>query len=145
MTRGNYMIYKMHRDEEDVVTLFFLPDDSLRRVTERLMKLKSMRDSGYKPMGVAYVDKETYLNLRLNETVKDCCEMDTQEQDLRAKYRLGLVDFDVAMQTLEMMRDYKWTCMKKLSMQVRRLIREDFTIYNETAIQLFNMYQRELL
>lgn len=146
MTRGNYMIYKMVRkDPEDKVTLFFLPDDSLRRVLERQLQLASMKEQGYLIMGIAYVDKETYLNQRLNETVEEYCYMDMQEQQTKRDYRFGMIDRDVAIKTLEMIQDHKWTLLKVMASQIRRLMREDFDVENEIAIQLYDQYVKAIL
>lgn len=145
-TRGNYMIYKMVRkDPEDKVTLFFLPDDSLRRLLERHLELASMKEQGYLIMGIAYVDKATYLNQRLNNTVEEYLYMDREEQDVRFKLKFHEMDRDVAIKTLEMIQDHKWTLLKKLGSQVRRLIREDFDVENEIAIQLYDQYLKALL
>lgn len=145
-TRGNYMIYKMVRkDPEDKVTLFFLPDDSLRRLLERRLELASMKEQGYLIMGIAYVDKATYLNQRLNNTVEEYLYMDREEQDVRFKLKFHEMDRDVAIKTLEMIQDHKWTLLKKLGSQIRRLIREDFDVENEIAIQLYDQYLKALL
>jgi len=146
MTRGNYMIYKMYRkNPEDKVTLFFLPDDSLTRFLERRLELASMKDRGYLVMGIAYVDKETYLNQRLNETVEEYCYMDKQEQETKRDYKAGRISREVAITTLEMIQDHKWTVLKRLSQQIRRMIREDFDVENEIAIQLYDQYVKAIL
>lgn len=146
MTRGNYMIYKMvRRDPEDKVTLFFLPDDSLRRVLERQLQLASMKEQGYLTIGIAYVDKETYLNQRLNETVKEYLYLDESEYDTKMKYRRGEITRETALKTLEMINDHEWTLLKVMASQIRRLIREDFDVENEIAIQLYDKYCKALL
>ena len=101
--RGNYMIYKLQRENpEDMVTKFFLPDDSLSRYFNRLAELSQMRENGYLVMGIAYVDKQTYLNERLNETVREYLYMDNSEEDTKWKYRCGEMTREVALKTLEM-------------------------------------------
>lgn len=140
------MIYKMvRRDPEDKVTLFFLPDDSLRRVLERQLQLASMKEQGYLTIGIAYVDKETYLNQRLNETVKEYLYLDESEYDTKMKYRRGEITRETALKTLEMINDHEWTLLKVMASQIRRLIREDFDVENEIAIQLYDKYCKALL
>lgn len=144
--RGNYMIYKLQRENpEDMVTKFFLPDDSLSRYFNRLAELSQMRENGYLVMGIAYVDKQTYLNERLNETVREYLYMDNSEEDTKWKYRCGEMTREVALKTLEMINDHKWTLLKVMASQIRRLMREDFDVDNEIAIQLYDQYVKAIL
>lgn len=144
--RGNYMIYKLQRENpEDMVTKFFLPDDSLSRYFNRLAELSQMRENGYLVMGIAYVDKQTYLNERLNETVREYLYMDNSEEDTKWKYRCGEMTREVALKTLEMINDHKWTLLKVMASQIRRLMGEDFDVDNEIAIQLYDQYCKALL
>lgn len=144
--RGNYMIYKLQRENpEDMVTKFFLPDDSLSGYFNRLAELSQMRENGYLVMGIAYVDKQTYLNERLNETVREYLYMDNSEEDTKWKYRCGEMTREVALKTLEMINDHKWTLLKVMASQIRRLMREDFDVDNEIAIQLYDQYCKALL
>lgn len=140
------MIYKLQRENpEDMVTKFFLPDDSLSRYFNRLAELSQMRENGYLVMGIAYVDKQTYLNERLNETVREYLYMDNSEEDTKWKYRCGEMTREVALKTLEMINDHKWTLLKVMASQIRRLMREDFDVDNEIAIQLYDQYCKALL
>ena len=104
-----------------------------------------MKEKGYLIMGIAYVDKATYLNQRLNNTVEEYLYMDREEQDVRFKLKFHEMDRDVAIKTLEMIQDHKWTLLKVLGSQIRRLIREDFDVENEIAIQLYDQYLKALL
>lgn len=140
------MIYKLQRENpEDMVTKFFLPDDSLSMYFNRLAELSQMRENGYLVMGIAYVDKQTYLNERLNETVREYLYMDNSEEDTKWKYRCGEMTREVALKTLEMINDRKWTLLKVMASQIRRLMREDFDVDNEIAIQLYDQYCKALL
>lgn len=140
------MIYKLQRENpEDMVTKFFLPDDSFSRYFNRLAELSQMRENGYLVMGIAYVDKQTYLNERLNETVREYLYMDNSEEDTKWKYRCGEMTREVALKTLEMINDHKWTLLKVMASQIRRLMREDFDVDNEIAIQLYDQYCKALL
>lgn len=139
------MIYKFYNKEtEDIVTEFFLPSDSLRRVAERLLTIQSYKEKGYLVMGVVYVDKESYLNARLNDTVEEYVYMDRQEQDTKRKFRMGQMNEDTAWKTLEMIQDHKWTLLKRIHMQIRRMVREDFTVENEIALMLHDEYLKAI-
>lgn len=135
------MIYKLYNAGiNDLHTEFFLPDADLKRVGYRLLTLASLKEKGYEVIGLIKVDKETYLNARLSDTVQEYLYLDREENETRAQYRKGLVKPEVALKTLEMIQDMKWTLLKKLSFQIRRLIREDFEVYNEVALQLYDQY-----
>lgn len=145
MTNG-YMIYKLYNSElGDMHTEFFLPDRDLKRVGYRLMTLASLKEKGYNVVGLLKVDRETYLNARLTETVTEYLYMDKEEVDTKVKFKCGMMSADVALKTLEMIQDRKWTLLKVLAMQVRRLMREDSDIRNEVALQLYDQYLKAML
>ena len=140
------MIYRFYNKElDDMITEFFLPDDCLRRVAERLLTIQCHKEKGYLVMGVIYVDKESYLNARLNDTVEEYLYMDRQERDVKANYRRGDMNQDVAIKTLEMIQDHKWTILKRIHLQIRRMNREDFSVNNEIALMLHDEYLKAIL
>ena len=143
---GNYMIYKMYCKElNDMVTLFFLPENSLRRLYERQVTIASYKDVGYKVAGILYVDRESYLNARLTDTVEEYLDNDIEEQLVKEDYRFGKITCEVALQKLELIQDYKWTLLKKIHKQVNRLISEDFVVENEVALMLNDEYLKAIL
>ena len=145
MTRGDYMIYKFYNKElDDMQTEFFLPDTSLRRLAERLLTIQCLKERGYLVMGVVYVDKESYLNARLNSTVEEYLYMDRQEQDTKMKFRTGQMSQDVAWKTLEMIQDHKWTLLKTIHLQIRRMVKDDFSVENEIALMLHDEYLKAI-
>jgi hypothetical protein len=139
--KGNYMIYKLVKSTGEEETLFYLPEndeDRLRRMAYRLLELKQYKSNGYEVFGILYVDKETYLNARLDYRVKQYCQLDLDERKTREeKYKYNP---EVYFQTMQMIQDMKWTALKTISMLVRRLIREDLDIHNEIGIQLYDQY-----
>lgn len=144
--RGNYMIYRLYNKElSDYVTEFFLPDDCLKRMMTRLLTIQSYKEKGFEIAGILYVDKEAYLNARLNNTVEEYLYEDRLEQETRYKFRTGQMTRDVYLDTMKLIQDYKWTCLKKIDMQIRRLIREDFSVENEIALQLYDQYLKAML
>lgn len=146
MRHGNYMIYRFYSKEmNEYVTEFFLPDTDLRRRAFRLATIASLKEKGYRVAGILYVDKEAYLNARLADTVQEYLCMDNQEQEVKSSYRKGLMTSDVAVKTLEMIQDRKWTLLKCIYSQVRRLVREDFTVENEMALVLYDEYLKAIL
>lgn len=139
--KGDYMIYKLVKSSGEEETLFYLPEtdeDRLKRKVYRLLDLQSYKSQGYEVFGVLYVDKETYLNARLDYRVKEYCQLDRAEQETRAnRYSY---DPDTYFQTMQMIQDSKWCTLKTIGMIVRRLLREDFDIHNEIGIQLYDQY-----
>lgn len=139
MKFGNYEVVKLRR-EDSVITEYFLPRTSLERKLDRWSRMNELKNNGYSVLAIVFVDKETYLNMRINDTVGDYCSQDKLEQEYRVKYRHGEVNRDVYIDTMKAIQDYKWTCLKKLDMQMRRLFREDFDCWNEIAIQLYDQF-----
>ena len=146
MKTGKYMIYKFYNSGTDTYeTEFFLPDDTFQRTLYRLLTIASYKEKGSRIAGVLYVDKESYLNARLNATVEDYIYEDQMEQETRRKYKCGQLDREVYLDTLNMIQDFKWTCLKKIYKQIRRMVREDFDVENEIALQMYDMYLQEIL
>lgn len=145
MKNGSYMIYKMINTKGEEETLFFLPEvdeDKLKRKLARLLEVQNYKNNGYSVFGILYVDKETYLNARLDYRVKEYCQLDIAEQETRGrKYQMTP---EVYFQTMQMIQDSKWTCLKTISMTIRRLVREDFDVYNEIGLQLYDQYLRAM-
>ena len=146
----DYMIYKLENTSTaDEVMSFYLPErgddcnDLFRRKVKRILDLRSYKNSGYIITGVLYVDKETYLNARLDAVVADYCKTDKHEQEVRLNRHM--YKSETLHTTLEMIQDYKWTCLKQLSSLVRRLQREDFDINNEIALMLYDKYLESIL
>lgn len=144
MKKGDYIIYKLINSNDEEVILFFLPekntDEVLKRKTYRLLTLQSYKSQGYSVYAVAYVDKETYLNAKLDERVKEYCYVDKYEQEFRANK--DQYTSDCYFDTIQCCQDSKWTSLKQISMIIRRLIREDFDIYNEIGLMLYDQYMK---
>ena len=144
MKFGDYEVVKL-RLEDSVITEYFLPMTSLERKLDRWSRMNELKSSGYVVLATVFVDKETYLNLRINDTVGDYCYQDKLEQEYRVKYRHDEIDREVYIDTMKAIQDYKWTCLKKLDMQMRRLFREDFDCYNEIAVQLYDQFLKGIM
>ena len=133
------MIYKVRRpQEDDDVREFFLPEKCLIDKLQRLKTLSEYSKNGYVCAGFVAVDKETYLNARLNETVKEYCDNEAYRRDTQERYYQNSLSNKVYFETMRLIDDFKWTCLSKLEQQVRRLVREDFTVQNEIALQLYD-------
>ena len=146
MKTGKYMIYSFYSKENNTYEKeFFLPDENLQRKLYRLSKIASYKEKGSQIAGVLYVDKESYLNARLNATVEDYIYEDQMEEEVRKKFRRGQIDKDVYIETLGLIQDFKWTCLKKINTQIHRMVREDFDVENEIALQLYDQYLQAIL
>ena len=139
----DYMIYRLENaDIEDAIFKFFLPErgseceDLIRRKIWRHHQINECKSQGYIVTGVMYVDKETYLNARLNEVVKDYCYLDRIEQEERAT----IYSREVLRQTMAIIHEQKMSKMKVIASLVRRLHSEDLDVHNEIAIMLYDRY-----
>lgn len=145
MKMGDYEVVKLYSTELGYTTEFFLPNNTLERKLSRRITLSDRKSAGYAIVAIAYVDEETYINLRINETIEDYCYEDRLEQEYRVKYRHGEIDREVYIDTMKSIQDYKWTCLKKLDMQMRRLFRKDYECYNEIAVQLYDQFLKGIM
>lgn len=143
---GDYMIYKFYnRNIDDMATEFFLPDESLARYFKRLATIQSYKENCYQIAGILYVSQEAYLNARLTSYVEEYCYLDAKERETRRQYRRNELDAEVALKTIEMYEDSKWTKLKQISSVVRRLINNDYDVENEIALQLYDQYVKAML
>ena len=146
MKTGKYMIYKFYSEETNTYsTEFFLPDDTFQRTVYRLLTIASYKEKGSQIAGVLYVDKESYLNARLNLTVEEYIDNDRYEQEVRQQYRRGQMKREVYLDTMKCTQDLKWSYLKKVDMQIRRILREGFDVENEIALQLYDLYLQAIL
>lgn len=139
MTNG-YSIFKFRRpQEEEIVTLFFLPCKDIVDKIARDRELKSMVDNGYMCAGFVNVDRETYLNARIDETVRQFCENERFRTECVERFSAGGMSLKTFTDTMRLVDDFKWTCLTKIDMQVRRVLnREGFDVRNEIALQLYD-------
>ena len=146
MKTGKYMIYKFYSEETNTYsTEFFLPDDTFQRIVYRLLTIASYKEKGSQIAGVLYVDKESYLNARLNLTVEEYIDNDRYEQEVKQQYRRGQMKREVYLDTMKCTQDLKWSYLKKVDMQIRRILREGFDVENEIALQLYDLYLQAIL
>lgn len=141
MRAGRYVIVKMTKGDEQV-TLFFLPDD---KKSVRKSQIRSYEVDGYAFLAEAHVDKETYLNERLNIRVREYCDADKYEQYIREQCRKQEMKPDVFWDTMRCCQDNKWTSLMQIDMLVRRLARNDFDVQNEIALQLVDQYRQAVI
>ena len=93
MKTGKYMIYKFYnRGTDTYETEFFLPDDTFQRIAYRLLTIASYKEKGSQIAGVLYVDKESYLNARLNLTVEEYIDNDRYEQEVKQQYKDEIIE-----------------------------------------------------
>ena len=136
----NYMIYKFRLpQQEEVLTGFFLPDKTWLDKIERVKRIAEIRAEGYICSGFVRVNKETYLNARLEETVKEFCSNENYREKVLHEYQVEkTMTSQVFFDTMRLIDDFKWTCLQKIQMQVRRLINSGLDVWNEIALQLYD-------
>ena len=78
-------------------------------------------------------------------TVEDYLCMENQEREVKLSYRSGNMTSDVAVKTIEMIQDQKWTLLKVLYSQVRRIVRNGYVVENEMALALYDEYLKAIL
>lgn len=149
--RGNYMIYKLiNCNNGEELLKFYLPEkgepfkERIRRQLGRQIDLSSLLEEGYQVYGILYVTKDVYLNARLDAIVKDYCLADNYERETREKYRRGKISYDVAIETLTLLQDQKWSYLKRINKMIGRMTMEDIDIENEIALMLNDEYLKAI-
>lgn len=145
MKTGDYKVITLEHPEMGFLTEFFTPRKDLRALAHMALTIADDLERGYKIVSILRVDKETYLNLRINNVVDEYTYQDQTERNIRASYYRGEVSLKVMKETIFQCESYKGTCLRRLDRLLGRLEREDFDCYNELAIELYNMYLNPLL
>lgn len=129
----NFLMYNLMNEKGEEETLFFPPRSEDSKIKQELDHYKNC---GYIITGVLKLDKEDYLNARLNCYVKEYCQLDLDEK--RFKKTVTNTSLEVIFSTLELMQQNKETKAKQIGMAIRRLINCGFSINNELAIAIYN-------
>ena len=138
---GKYMIYRMYnRGTKENLTVFFPPDTDLFTLMLRKQRLNELKSNNFIVCGILYVNEETYLNAKINETVNDYLYTDRQEATYREKYFRGDISFDCFAETMSLVSEHKWTVLRVLNSQMRRAWRRDYAVENEMAHILYNYH-----
>lgn len=141
MKSGDYVIIKMVKDGE-TTTLFFLPDSLRLKIN---YTVRCYEKDGYSFLAEAHVDRETYLNEKLNDKVRKYCEADKQEQYIREQYRQNLITSDMFYDAISFCQNDKWVMLRLIERLIRKCAKEDLDVYNEIAIQLVDQYRQAIV
>ena len=145
MKTGDYKVITLEHPKMGFLTEFFTPRKDFKALAYMALTRADDLEKGYKIVSILRVDKETYLNLKINNVVDDYTYQDQNERDIISSYSRGEVSLKVMKETIFQCESYKGTCLRRLDILLGRLEREDFECYNELAIELYNMYLSPLL
>ncbi len=145
MKVGKYQVHKLFNPTKGYVIEYFPPTESLIQKASRNLRISFLKNEGYVPVGIIYVDEETFINLLINEAVDEYLFEDSREQELKKTYSFhyGAVD-ERYVDQVQIVRERKWTIQKKLNGYMKDLIHKDYQCYNEVAIQLNDQWLRNL-
>lgn len=151
--KKTYKIYRMeNRKINDEVLKFYLPEEgvpskiALKRKAGRLLELHDLKKKGYVITAEILVNREDYLNTRLNVAVADYCKLDNEERQMKtlSSYWVHKLTNKSLCADLEPIVESKRVCLKRIVSLVRRLNNEDLDIRNEVAIMLYDQYVRDI-
>ena len=138
MKQGNFRVYKLTK-ADDTTTVYFPDVDTVAKRVKVARRIAEYNKEGYKVLCVLYVDKETFLNLRIDETVHSIVQADRDEQEIRRRFAEREMSKSVYAESMSANAEWRNTCMKKLEKQMKRLMfYEDMECHNEIAVELFN-------
>ena len=145
MKEKRFYIYEMtHESAGDTQHLFFPPDVDCRDTIYRVAQVHDMTKAGYELDTLMMVDRETYLNVRLEHRVCEYLDNDSYEQETKRRWRDREITDKVALETLTMIQEHKATIMKQMGMLIRRCQRFDYDIDSELALALYDSYLKDL-
>lgn len=141
-----HMVYKMiNLSTGENITLYFLPDDDWERKLRRQTALTAYKLDGFVVKAFAYATKEEYLNMKLNEKVKDYLEVSANEDRYRKMYLRNEIPQEVAVQSIQICTEQELIYLKSIHSLLRRLFNADLECHNELAIELDNYYISTIL
>lgn len=139
---GDYQVYRFYDVKKDsYYTEFYPPDNlNLERMFDKLVNNFFLRRQGLKVVAVLNVDKESYLNLKLEDITEDYLYQEYVEEEARNKYKMGLIEVGTLKDTLMSCQNYKWTCLKRIAKVMKRIQREGLVCHSEKGMKLYNEY-----
>lgn len=81
---------------------------------------------------------EEHLNRRLDETVQDYLYNEKSRTEYQKRFNENKISRTCYFETMEMIDSLKWTILRRLELQVRRLTRRGYEVRNEVALQLYD-------
>lgn len=134
-----YRIYRFKKPQsEEMVTKFFTPEVTLQDFLNRMSTVRSLTNDGYILAGMVAVDECTYINVRLDETVMEYCRNEEYHEEVNRRYHQSEIGANVYYDTIQMVDDRKWTLLHTIDKQVGRLLRKDYEVRNEIAVQIYD-------
>ena len=141
-----HMVYKMiNLSTGEDITLHFPPDDDWERKLRRRTVLAAYKRKGFVVKAFAYATKEEYLNMKLNEKVKDYLEVSANENRYKKMYLRKEIPQEVAVQSIQICTEQELIYLKSIHSLLRRLFIADLECHNELAIELDNYYISTIL
>ena len=110
-----HMVYKMiNLSTGEDITLHFLPDDDWERKLRRRTVLTAYKRKGFVVKAFAYATKEEYLNMKLNEKVKDYLEVSANENRYKKMYLRKEIPQEVAVQSIQICTEQELIYLKSI-------------------------------
>ena len=148
--KKTYKIYRMeNKMTKDEVLKFYLPEEgvssktALKRKAGRVLELHELKKKGYVITAEILVNREDYLNTRLNVLVGEYCKLDRSERELRLLR--SLYTKPNFCRDLEAILEQKRVALKRVISLIRRMNNEDLDIRNEIALMMYDNYLMEIL
>lgn len=135
---GEYSVYEFVKKDTNNEFIFVNPNNSPYKEVTDLMK------RGYSLCRVEYMDKERYLNERLNVRVQEYLSLDEDEQSYKSMFTTGQITEDTLYSTLNIIIGQKVAVIQQIKLLVGRIIREDYSVYNEIALGILDSYKKSI-
>ena len=134
--RREYRVFNLiSKNDEERLFITYTSEEELEKFKSE--DVQPYIDRGY-VVDSHLVDKEHYLNAKIDWEVREFCFFDAQEKELKEKALKGDVSVKVLIDTLDLIHAQKETIARVIGMLIRRIIRENYDVFSELAIAIYN-------
>ena len=138
---GSYQVVSLVNSAGVEEKLFFSPIKCLKDEIERRVKIAQYSNAGFKVFATCNVNLETYLDLKIDYCVMQYISLDQREREYRKLCNKRPLE-GWELESIEMLKELKFTELKKLSINMRRMKSHNFPVKNDIAVYLNDCWEK---
>lgn len=137
---GSYQVVSLVNAQGVEEKLFFAPVKCLKDEIKRRVRLSQYSNAGFKVFATCNVNLETYLDLKIDYIVMQYISLDQQEREYRELCNNKPLE-GWELDSIELLKELKFTELKKLSISMRRMKTHNFPVKNDIAVYLYDCWE----
>lgn len=141
MRMGSYQVVSLVNAQGVEEKLFFAPVKCLKDEIKRRVRISQYSNAGFKVFATCNVNLETYLDLKIDYCVMQYISLDQQEREYKELHNNKPLE-GWELESIEMLKELKFTELRKLALNMRRMRSHSFPVKNDIAVYLYDCWER---